>query len=483
MTLAAETVEPTQQTAVLSGQRAARGLRRSMRALVTSTVWQSRFALAAEFTCFLAALVVVNSYVAEPLFMGAFLLAYAFATGVTSGWRARLNLSVLDDLPLLVVSVAAAAGIAYWAAAGISYWAGEFAWGARRPHEVGLAALGALISIVLAKLVSYVIIRTVRSAPSHEGEHAVVLGAGRDADFLLDRLRTHREYGLRLVGQIDPQLPGDGDRLSSPAALDWAFCEFPTVRTILVTDSSSHDGELMPIIRASVARGCNVYYVPRFAQLGHYRLNAESIWGLPLQSVSAPGGRCQRALKRALDIVVAGTASLVLAPLMLVVGLLVRRETGGAMLFRQRRVGRGGREFELLKFQTLVPVSAAESDTGWNIANDDRLGPFGRFLRATSMDELPQIWNVLRGDMSLVGPRPERAHYVELFSERYSHYAERHRVPVGLTGWAQIHRLRGDTSIDDRARFDNAYCDQWSVWSDMKIILKTVPEVFRHSGG
>jgi lipopolysaccharide/colanic/teichoic acid biosynthesis glycosyltransferase len=136
-----------------------------------------------------------------------------------------------------------------------------------------------------------------------------------------------------------------------------------------------------------------------------------------------------------------------------------------------------------MKFRSLKPVDERESQTQWNIAHDDRLGPVGRFLRATSLDELPQLLNILRGDMTIVGPRPERPHFVETFTASFPRYTARHRVPAGLTGWAQVHGLRGDTSIEERARFDNYYIENWTLWSDIKIILRTVTAVLRRQGG
>ena len=207
------------------------------------------------------------------------------------------------------------------------------------------------------------------------------------------------------------------------------------------------------------------------------------VWGVPLQALPMPhAGRVRRAAKRALDFAVAGGAFALLLPLMAVCALAVRRETGG-ILFRQMRVGRDELLIEILKFQTLEPQTVAESDTTWTVSGDSRIGPVGRLMRKTSLDELPQLWNVIRGDMSLVGPRPERPHFVEQFKETVPGYAARHRVQVGLTGWAQVHKLRGDSSIEERARFDNAYIASWSPWEDVKIMLRTVPEVFRRSGG
>src|SRR5205823_12491018 len=125
------------------------------------------------------------------------------------------------------------------------------------------------------------------------------------------------------------------------------------------------------------------------------------------------------------------------------------------------------------------PLDADESATHWNIADDDRIGPVGRFLRRSSLDELPQLWNVVRGDMSLVGPRPERPHFVDQFASTMPRYLARHRVPCGMTGWSQVHGLRGDTSIADRARFDNYYIENWSLWQDAVILVRTVGAVAR----
>jgi lipopolysaccharide/colanic/teichoic acid biosynthesis glycosyltransferase len=152
-------------------------------------------------------------------------------------------------------------------------------------------------------------------------------------------------------------------------------------------------------------------------------------------------------------------------------------EGGKDVLFRQERVGRNGVLFTCLKLRTMRPSSDQESATLWTVAHDDRIGPVGRFLRRTSFDELPQLWNVLRGDMTLVGPRPERPHFVEKFSEEYPRYEHRHRVRAGLTGLAQVSGLRGDTPIADRTRFDNYYIENWSLWLDFKILVRTFGEV------
>jgi lipopolysaccharide/colanic/teichoic acid biosynthesis glycosyltransferase len=192
----------------------------------------------------------------------------------------------------------------------------------------------------------------------------------------------------------------------------------------------------------------------------------------------ARGGRAARATKRAIDMIAALLGLVLVAPVLLMLAVAVRIEGGPGVLFRQQRVGQHGRLFTLYKLRSLRPA-AGEGDVQWNIDQDARLGPVGRFIRRTSLDELPQLWNVLIGDMSLVGPRPERPYFVERFTKTVPGYADRHRVPVGLTGLAVVRGLRGDTSIPERAVADNDYADRWSLGLDVVIILKTVLVLLR----
>ncbi|MCZ7629451.1 MAG: sugar transferase [Microthrixaceae bacterium] len=143
------------------------------------------------------------------------------------------------------------------------------------------------------------------------------------------------------------------------------------------------------------------------------------------------------------------------------------------MFFRQVRIGLGGRPFEILKFRTMTVND--DSHTQWSVDQDDRVTAVGRFLRPSHLDELPQLINVLRGEMSLVGPRPERPHFVEQFSAEVDGYEHRHRVPVGITGWAQVNGYWGDSSIERRVRLDNRYIENWSMWRDLVITLRTIP--------
>jgi lipopolysaccharide/colanic/teichoic acid biosynthesis glycosyltransferase len=182
------------------------------------------------------------------------------------------------------------------------------------------------------------------------------------------------------------------------------------------------------------------------------------------------------AAKRALDVTGAVFGLLLAAPLLLVAALAVRLEGGPGVLYRQDRVGLGGATFTLFKLRSMRPV-AGEDATTWTISGDPRIGPVGRFIRKTSIDELPQLLNVLRGEMSLVGPRPERPHFVDQFTQTVPGYADRHRALPGLTGLAVVHGLRGDTSIPLRAHYDNLYIDTWTPLLDIKIIVRTLGRV------
>lgn len=181
-------------------------------------------------------------------------------------------------------------------------------------------------------------------------------------------------------------------------------------------------------------------------------------------------------LKRALDFVLCTLGLIVLSPLFLLIALGVKLSSPGPIFYSQKRIGKNGQEFKMWKFRSMKV--SAENQPGWTTANDDRRTLVGTFIRKTSIDELPQLWNVVCGDMSLVGPRPEQPHFVNLFSKEITYYHLRHKVPVGITGWAQVNGLRGDTSIQTRIEYDLQYIKSWSLWFDVKIIILTFVKGF-----
>jgi len=203
----------------------------------------------------------------------------------------------------------------------------------------------------------------------------------------------------------------------------------------------------------------------------------------------ATGGGWQFTLKRGADRTVALLALLFLAPLLLAIALGVRLSSVGPVIYRQRRVSRGGETFVLFKFRTMVQDAGVAGFTPkrgtapGGIEGEDRRTAVGRWLRAISFDELPQLLNVLRGEMSLIGPRPERPEFVELFAKQVPRYAERHRVKSGITGWAQANGLRGQTSIADRVELDNYYIENWSLGLDLRIVALTIIELLRFRDG
>ena len=231
-----------------------------------------------------------------------------------------------------------------------------------------------------------------------------------------------------------------------------------------------------------------VSLVPRLYESINERTPLDHLGGLPLLSLHPTDPHSwQFAVKHAFDRAFATLALAALAPLMLALTVAVKMSSPGPVLFRQRRVGRDGHTFDLLKFRTMRD-GAAEGFTPFDglapggVEGLDRRTQIGRWLRQTSLDELPQFLNVLRGDMSVVGPRPERPEYVSMFAQDVERYEERHRVRSGITGWAQVKGLRGQTSIADRVEWDNYYIQNWSLRLDLRIIAMTITEVLRLRG-
>ena len=230
--------------------------------------------------------------------------------------------------------------------------------------------------------------------------------------------------------------------------------------------------------------------VPRLYESINERSTLDHIGGVPLVTLRPTDPRgWQFAVKHAIDRSFAALALLALAPLMLSIALLIRLTSPGPILFRQRRIGRDGHVFEVLKFRTMriadphtSRFQPAQGSAPGGVEGTDRRTWIGRYLRNLSLDELPQFINVLRGDMSLVGPRPERPEYVERFSTEVARYEDRHRVKSGITGWAQVHGLRGQTSIADRVEWDNWYIQNWSLRLDLRIVAMTIAEVLRMRG-
>jgi exopolysaccharide biosynthesis polyprenyl glycosylphosphotransferase len=410
------------------------------------------------------------------------LVAVVMATlAVSRDYRSRLTLSVLDELPTLA-KAALLGALSAFALPRLTATEPTTS-GAESPMVMGVVTVGTLL---LSRVVVFGIARQMR-ARMVINYPTLVAGADETGTLVMDILLHHPEYGLRPVALWESSLSGRGET-SGTAVLPLTPLKdalaATKARVLIVAHGGYSDTQIVHMLRTCERMHCDVFLLPRLHQMAVRTNEMEEIWGLPLMRLRRPAHEAAGwFLKRVLDVVVAATLLLLLIPVFVVVALLVRHEGGPGVLFRQQRVGRDGRPFELMKFRSLTPVDEAESATMWNIAEDARVGPVGRFLRRTSLDELPQLWNVLRGDMSLVGPRPERPHYVDQFTSMFPQYMYRHRVPSGMTGWAQVHGLRGNTSIEERSHFDNYYIENWSMWLDLKILLRTIAVVIQRDGG
>ncbi|SFQ30294.1 exopolysaccharide biosynthesis polyprenyl glycosylphosphotransferase [Amycolatopsis arida] len=423
-----------------------------------------------DVVCAALAVVLVGPAVGWPVAAGAAALVLVTAPAGLDGYHWRSAPSVLDDAPGLIGRgcVAALAAVAALVLADA-------------PDEAKgvLLAAAAIAALTLAgRVCAYTVLGRLRRRGIGLAS-AIVIGCGEEGLRLGRALRANPDYGARVVGFVDdgPAPAGTG----APPLLG-PLDDLPDlvrrhgVDLVLVAFGRRGSAELVEPLRALGRLRCRIHILPRLFEMYDVR-RAELVDGIALVRLRRAAFRRRTLMvKRVVDTTLAALALVLLSPVLAVVALAVRLESGPGVIFKQQRVGMNGVPFTLYKFRSLRPVGD-EADTRWNIDHDSRLGPVGRFIRRTSLDELPQLWNIVKGDMSVVGPRPERPYFVDEFSRTVPGYAHRHRVPVGLTGYAVTHGLRGDTSIEHRALFDNLYAESWSLWLDVKIVLRTARQV------
>lgn len=400
-------------------------------------------------------------------------------------YRQSLQLDAPAQL-LRTVTTISAATIALIAAAAIVDYE-------TNPAPVLIPAWALSIAFVCASVP--VLIGTERRARRNGAASmpALIVGAGQVGTQVERRLTEQPELGLRVVGYVDADPVPDErvpDRQAPVLGPPDAFAEIAErtgAKHVILTFTSSPDSVLMPLIRACEDRGLHVWLVPRMFESVNLRLTLDNIGPLPLFGLRwvDPKG-WQFAIKHVIDRVLSVLLLIVLSPVLLAVAATVRLTSPGPILFRQRRIGRDGQRFEILKFRSML-VDEHQDPADWvkpgiapgGVEGEDRRTSVGRFIRQHSLDELPQLVNVLRGEMSLIGPRPERPDFVEAFDERVRRYSDRHRVKSGVTGLAQINGFRGQTSLPERVELDNYYIQNWSMGLDIKILLRTVGAVLR----
>ncbi len=329
----------------------------------------------------------------------------------------------------------------------------------------------------------------------------LIVGAGHIGRTTAKRLLEHPELGLLPIGFLDKEpLEADSDARDLPVlGASWDLDRIASqygIGQVVVTFSTAPSDVLLRIVNRCEELGIAVALVPRLFEKMTQRLTVEHLGGLPLitSRPSDPKG-WQFAVKYSLDRLVALVLVVLLLPVLAACALAVWMTGGRPIFFRQPRVGRDGKEFDMLKFRSMRDARrpGSEADAGWlarqlewdvsdrpaTFDPERRLTSAGAFLRKTSLDELPQLFNVLKGDMSLVGPRPERTAYVRQLEAHIYRYGDRHRVKAGITGWAQVNGLRGQTSLADRVEWDNYYIENASLWLDLKIVGLTILTLFR----
>lgn len=314
------------------------------------------------------------------------------------------------------------------------------------------------------------------------GEPAIVVGAGTFGAHIAELMRAHPELGLQVRGYLDNGPPRRDLALPSlgvPADLAQVVTRLG-IRRVIVCYAGCKDEDLVTVLRAARPLRADLCVVPRLYELGMAvpRACLDEIWGIPLIPLRRLGhSTVGIVLKRVLDVVIAATLLIAAAPVLAVLAVAISLQTGRSPLFRQQRVTGRGRTASVIKLRTLS--GPGDPDTSWGVSGHQP-SALGRWLRITHLDELPQLWNVLRGDMSLVGPRPERPYFAEQFGRAILRYSDRTRMQAGVTGWAQVHGLNGDTSIVERARFDNQYIEYWSPWLDVVILARTLAASITH---
>jgi exopolysaccharide biosynthesis polyprenyl glycosylphosphotransferase len=419
----------------------------------------------------LAAFVMVVAPLAATWWSYVFVGSVVLLLTATGHYRSRITLNIAREarsiaactaVPLLVLAAVHISGVS----------------------SEGLIVAG--VSVVAAMLVLrcalYALIRRLRAKGVY-GERTLIIGAGQIGTTFAATLEEHREYGLRPIGFLDDV---DGADLPLPlfggvALLRMVLFE-ERVDRVVVAFGRAREADMVDVLRACEDASVDIHILPRFFELGSavHATDVDDVWGFPLVRLRRPVRRTfSRAAKRAFDITVAGLGLLLISPLYAVLALAVKLSSPGPVHFRQQRVGQRGETVEILKFRSMRVHT--DSDTEWTIA-EETVTKVGGIMRVLGLDEIPQLWNIVRGQMSLVGPRPERPFFVEQFKAEIPHYDDRHRVPVGLTGLAQVHGLRGDTSIEERARFDNHYIENWSLWRDLTILMQTLFAVVRNVG-
>jgi Undecaprenyl-phosphate glucose phosphotransferase len=311
-------------------------------------------------------------------------------------------------------------------------------------------------------------------------KRVLIAGASELGRMVADKVLEHRELGFKVVGFLDDRAAGDhigyrglpllgmlneADEIIKQEKIDHVYVALPLDEHV----------KMLGIVEATNREGVEVHVVPDLLQFIALRARLENLDGVPIISLNdVPLRGFNSILKRAIDFSLSASALLAISIPFAIIAALIKYTSKGPIFYHQERMGLDGKAFNVFKFRSMY--QGAEDETGpiWARDNDPRCTPLGKWLRKLDLDELPQLWNVLRGDMSIVGPRPERPYFVEQFKHRIPQYMLRHKVKAGITGWAQVNGWRGNTSLEKRIEYDLYYIENWSVGLDIKIMCLTV---------
>jgi len=339
-----------------------------------------------------------------------------------------------------------------------------------------------LLGFTLLGLCHYAFRRTLRALRrrGYNLRHVLVVGAGRTALEVARSFQGHREMGFRVVGLLGPERDRVGTRIEGFPVIGTYEEVAEVVRErdldeVILALPTSDQHRFTAILDSLGEELADIHIVPDFLHVGSMGVSAGMFDGIPFITFrTSPLAGWGRVLKRAFDVVTALAALILFSAPMLLIAFLVKATSRGPIFYRQERMGLDGRRFTMLKFRSMRVGAEQETGPVWARKGDERCTSIGRFLRRTSLDELPQLFNVLRGEMSMVGPRPERPVFVEKFRRAVPKYMLRHKIKAGITGWAQVNGWRGDTSIEERIRHDIHYIEHWSLWFDVRILLMTL---------
>ena len=310
-------------------------------------------------------------------------------------------------------------------------------------------------------------------------KHILLVGYSRATEQYIDRLMANPEWGYMVNGILDDKVPVGTLYRNIPvmdniSALE-GILNKNEMDEIAITLSLADYDKLEELVNTCEKHGVHTKFIPDYNSVIPSRPYTEDLQGLPVVNIRRVPltNTFNLIVKRIVDIIGALVAIVIFSPVMIVAAIVIKAQDKGNIIFKQTRVGLHNKEFEMYKFRTMREQKEEDEAKRWTVKNDDRITPFGKFLRHTSLDETPQFFNILKGDMSLVGPRPERPQFVERFREEIPRYMIKHQVRPGLTGWAQVNGYRGDTSIRKRIDYDIYYIENWTLGFDFKILILT----------